>query len=124
MNYVTKKHLSRRTMLRGLGVTLALPLLDSMVAASTPLRKTAAAPRTRFAAIEMVHGAAGSTKVGQVKHYWSPEQVGRDFEFTPTLKSLEPFRDYLTVISNTDLRNAMSLSPAEEGADHTRSSAV
>jgi hypothetical protein len=122
--YLSKRHLSRRTVLRGIGVTLALPLLDSMAAAATPLRKTALAPRTRLAAIEMVHGAAGSTKVGEAKHYWSPEKVGADFEFTPTLKSLEPFRDYLTVISDTDLRNAMSLSPAEEGADHTRSSAV
>jgi hypothetical protein len=70
--FVTKKHLSRRTLLRGLGVSLALPLLDSMVPAQTPLRRTAAAPRTRFAAIEMVHGAAGSTIDGAEKHYWSP----------------------------------------------------
>jgi hypothetical protein len=122
--FITKKHLSRRTVLRGLGVTMALPLLDSMVAAQTPLEKTAAAPKTRFAAIEMVHGAAGSTKIGQRKHFWSPEKEGSDFEITPTLKSLEPYRDYLTIVSDTDLRNAMSLSPAEEGADHTRSSAV
>lgn len=122
--FITKKHLSRRTVLRGLGVTMALPLLDSMVAAQTPTSKTAAAPKTRFAAIEIVHGAAGSTKVGQRKNFWSPEKEGSDFEITPTLQSLEPHRDYLTIISDTDLRNAMSLSPAEEGADHTRSSAV
>jgi len=122
--YLTKKHLSRRTVLRGMGVSLALPLLDSMVAAQTPLAKSAAAPKTRFTAIEMVHGAAGSTRTGQIKHYWSPEKTGSDFEFTPTLKSLEPYRDYLTIVSDTDLRNAMSQSPAEEGADHTRSSAV
>jgi len=72
----------------------------------------------------MVHGAAGSAPTGRAKHYWSPVKEGADFEFTPTLKSLEPFRDYITVVSDTDLHNAMSLTPAEEGADHTRSSAV
>jgi hypothetical protein len=122
--YLTKKHLSRRTALRGLGGALALPLLDAMVAAATPLHKTAAAPKTRFAAIEMVHGAAGSSKIGRAKNLWSPATVGRGFEITPTLKSLAPFQDYLTIISDTDLRNAMALSSAEEGADHTRSSAV
>jgi hypothetical protein len=122
--YITKKHLSRRTVLRGFGVTLGLPLLESMVPAQTPLRKTAASPRPRLAAIEIVHGAAGSTVVGRQKNYWSPKKEGRDFEFTQTLKPLEEFREYLTVISDTDLHNARSLSPAEEGADHTRSSAV
>jgi Protein of unknown function (DUF1552) len=122
--FITKKHLSRRTVLRGLGATLALPLLDSMVPAQTPLRKTAAVGKTRFAAIEMVHGAAGSTIDGGAKHYWSPEKTGADFELTPTLRSLEPYRDYLTIISDTDLKNARALSPNEEGADHTRSSAV
>ncbi len=122
--YVTKKHLSRRTLLRGAGVALALPLLDSMVPAQTPLRKTAAAGRTRFAAIEIVHGAAGSTLDGTTKHYWSPAGEGSDFEITPTLLSLAPYRDYLTIVSGTDLNNASALSPREEGADHTRSSAV
>jgi len=121
---ITKKHLSRRAVLRGMGVSLALPLLDSMVPAQTPLRKTAAAPRPRLAAIEMVHGAAGSTINGSAKHYWSPAKEGPDFEFTPTLKSLEPFREYLTIITDTDLANAAALTAAEEGADHTRSSAV
>ena len=95
-----------------------------MIPAQTPLRQTAANPRPRFSAIEIVHGAAGATMDGEAKHYWSPEKNGRQFEFTPTLQPLEPFRDYLTIISNTDLNNASALSPAEEGADHTRSSAV
>jgi Protein of unknown function (DUF1552) len=122
--FITRKHLSRRTILRGMGVAVGLPLLDAMAPAQTRLRKTAANPRTRFAAIEVVHGAAGSTMDGAAKHYWSPEKDGGDFEFTETLNPLEPFRDYLTVISDTDLNNAAALSPAEEGADHTRSSAV
>lgn len=111
-------------MLRGLGAAVALPLLDSMVPAQTPLRKTAANPKTRLAAIEMVHGAAGSTIDGVAKHYWSPVKEGSDFEFTLSLSSLEPYREYLTIVSDTDLNNAAAASPAEEGADHTRSSAV
>lgn len=121
---VTKRHLSRRTLLRGLGVSIGLPLLDSMLPAQTPLRKTAAASKTRFAAIEIVHGAAGSTMDGTQKHYWSPAKTGPDFEITPTLQPFEPYREYLTIITNTDLHNASALSPREEGADHTRSSAV
>lgn len=122
--FITRKHLSRRTLLRGAGVAIGLPLLDSMVPAQTPLRKTAAAGRIRFAAIEIVHGAAGSTIDGTAKHYWSPDKTGSDFEITPTLQSLAPYRDYLTIVSGTDLHNASALSPREEGADHTRSSAV
>jgi hypothetical protein len=105
-------------------VAVGLPLLDSMVPAQTPLRKTAASPRTRFAAIEMVHGSAGATIDGSNRHYWSPEKEGADFEFTPTLSPLEPYREYLTVISDTDLNPATAHAAAEEGADHFRSSAV
>jgi Protein of unknown function (DUF1552) len=121
-----KRHLSRRTILRGLSTSIALPLLDAMVPAHTLLRKTAAAAPTRFLAIEMVHGAAGSTAIGRTKNYWSPVKEGRDFDFTYTLAPLEPLRDYLTVISDTELKNAMSLVPVEsgDGADHARSSAV
>ncbi|MGA3188917.1 MAG: DUF1552 domain-containing protein [Bryobacteraceae bacterium] len=122
--FISQKYLSRRTLLRGLGASLALPLLDSMVPAQTPLAKTVAAPRTRLTCIEMVHGAAGSTLDGSVKHYWSPEKTGRDFEFTQTLEPLAPYRDYLTIISDTDLNPASAHSAAEEGADHFRSSAV
>ena len=124
MNLITKKHLSRRTVLRGMGVSVALPFLDAMVPAQTPLRNTAATAPPRLACIEMVHGAAGSTLDGSLKHYWSPAKEGSDFEFTETLSSLEPFRDYLTIISDTDLNNAAAATPAEEGADHFRSSAV
>jgi hypothetical protein len=122
--FITKKHLSRRTVLRGMGVSLALPLLDSMVPAQTPVAKTAAAPKTRLACIEMVHGAAGSTADGTEKHYWSPAEEGRDFKFSQTLEPLEPLREYITVVSDTDLHPATAWSSAEEGADHFRSSAV
>ena len=122
--YITKKHISRRTALQGMGVTLALPWLDAMAPAQTPIRKTAARPRTRLAAIEIVHGSAGSTGDGSRLHYWSPEQVGRDFETTPILRSLQPYRDYVTIVSHTDIANATARTEVEAGADHTRSSAA
>jgi hypothetical protein len=121
---ITKKHLSRRAVLRGVGVSMALPLLDSMVPAQTPLSKTAAAPKTRLACIEMVHGAAGSTGEGSEKHYWAPEKEGADFAMSESLQPLEPYRDYLTIVSDTDLHPATAWGAAEEGADHFRSSAV
>jgi hypothetical protein len=122
--YLTKKHLSRRTVLQGLGASIALPFLDSMVGAQTPLRKSAAMARPRLAAIEMVHGAAGSTVYGRSQNYWSPVGVGADFEFTQTLKSLEPYREYVTIISDTDQNNAAAATLSEEGGDHNRSTAV
>jgi hypothetical protein len=122
MHFLTKKHLSRRTVLRGMGAALSLPLLDAMVPAQTPQVKTAAAVKPRFCAIEMVHGAAGSTGEGTEKHYWSPAKEGSDFEFSQTLEPLAPYRDYVTIVSNTDLHPATAWAAAEEGADHFRSS--
>jgi Protein of unknown function (DUF1552) len=122
--FLSKKHLSRRTMLRGMGVSLALPLLDSMVPAQTPLRKTAAAGRTRLACIEIVHGAAGSTQEGTEKNYWSPATAGSDFDFTESLQPIQDLRDYVTIVSRTDLKAATAWSPLETGGDHFRSSAA
>ena len=122
--FITKKHLSRRTMLRGMGAAVALPFLESMVPALTPLRKTAAAPKSRFAAIEIVHGSAGSTVYGEKHKLWSPAKEGRDFEFTKILKPLEPYREYTTIISDTDCAPADAITAEEVGADHFRSSAV
>lgn len=124
MQFITKKHINRREMLRGMGVGVALPLLEAMVPARTALSKTAAAPRTRLCCIEMVHGAAGSTGQGTSKHYWAPENTGRDFKFSQSLEPLAPYRSYITVVSHTDLHPATAFAPAEEGADHFRSSAV
>src|SRR5437879_3556644 len=124
MQYITRKHISRRTMLRGAGVAMALPLLDSMVPAQTPLAKTAAHPKSRLCCIEMVHGAAGSTGEGSEKHYWAPAKEGKDFDWSLSLEPLDPLREYITIVSDTDLRPATAWSAAEEGADHFRSSAV
>jgi len=126
--FLTGKHLSRRTVLRGLGVSVALPLLDSMIPARTLFAKTAAgkaAEVTRLVCIEQVHGAAGCSPYGASQFLWNPEKVGRDFDLsTGSLSPLEPFRDYLTIVSNTDARMAEAQSPAEVGGDHFRSSAV
>ncbi len=122
--FIEKKHISRRALLRGMGVTMALPLLDSMVPAQTPLRNTAAISRSRLACIEMVHGAAGSTDEGSHKHYWSPDQEGSDFDFSFSLEPLAPFRDYVTIVTGTDARQAEAFAPSEAGGDHFRSSAV
>jgi len=100
--FITKKHLSRRTVLRGVGVTMALPLLDAMIPASTALAQTAAAPKPRMGFVYFPHGA--------VMANWSPTKTGTDFEFTPILKSLEPFRDQVTIVSG--LRNKTGESPS------------
>jgi hypothetical protein len=99
MTFITKKHLPRRTFLRGLGVTLALPLLDSMVPAQTPLGKTAASPRTRMGFIYVPHGAIMSS--------WTPIGQGTAFEFSPILTPLERFRERLLVVSGLNQKNAV-----------------
>jgi hypothetical protein len=125
---ITKKHLSRRTVLKGMGVTVALPFLDAMAPAGKAYAKTAAAAsasKRRLVAMEMVHGSAGSTAFGVKKNLWAPEKVGQDFDLSSTsLSSLEPFREHLTIISNTDVKNAEAFTLPEIGGDHFRSSAV
>jgi hypothetical protein len=96
--FVTKKHLPRRTFLRGMGVSLALPLLDSMIPARTLLAQTAARPVPRLGFIYVPHVA--------IMDKWTPATVGDGFEFTPILKPLEPFRDRLNVVSGLGHRAA------------------
>ncbi|MCA1585740.1 MAG: DUF1552 domain-containing protein [Acidobacteria bacterium] len=121
---ITKKHISRRAVLRGMGVTMALPFLDAMVPARTLLAKTAAG-KTRLACIEMVHGSAGATALGLAKNMWSPAAVGTSFDLSSSsLSPLEPYRDAITIVSNTDVRNAEAFEAKEIGGDHFRSSAV
>jgi hypothetical protein len=108
MNFITKKHVSRRTVLRGLGVSVALPLLDSMVGAQTPLSQTAANPLSRFGFIYIPHG--------KIMNRWTPTKTGTGFEFTPILKPLEPFRDRMVVVSGLSERGTdggHSLSPSQ-----------
>jgi hypothetical protein len=123
--HITKRHLSRRSVLKGMGATVALPFLDAMTPAATPLAKTAAKGKIRFVAIEMVHGAAGSSAYGEKMHLWSPADVGRTFDLSPSaLAPLEPFRNDITIVSNTDVRMAEAFSTPEIGGDHFRASAV
>ena len=96
--FITKKSLPRRTFLRGVGASLALPLLDSMIPARTLLAQTAARPTTRLGFVYVPHGA--------IMDKWTPATVGSGFEFTPILKPLEPFRDRLNVISGLGHRAA------------------
>ena len=113
--------LSRRSVLRGIGATVALPFLDAMV----PARRASAAslPRRRLVCVEMVHGSAGSSAIGVKKNLWAPAAVGREFDLSPTsLRSLEPFRDILTIVSNTDVDPANPFTAKEIGGDHFRSS--
>jgi hypothetical protein len=118
--FLTGKHLSRRALLRGTGAAVALPLLDAML----PAGRTATRPRSRLVCIEMVHGAAGSAEQAYGKHYWSPPQEGTGVPFSYSLDPLAPLREYVTIVSGTDARQADAFSPSEAGADHFRSSAV
>jgi hypothetical protein len=98
--FVTKKHLPRRTFLRGMGVTLALPLLDAMLPAQTLLKKTAAAGSPRMGFVYVPHGA--------IMNDWTPASEGAGFEFSRILKPLEPFRDRLNIVSGLGNRAADS----------------
>jgi hypothetical protein len=90
--FITRRHISRRTFLRGsVGVTLALPFLDAMVPAQTPLVKTAARPLQRFGFVYVPHGS--------IMKDWTPAQAGTGFEFSPILKPMERFRDRLNVLT-------------------------
>ena len=122
--FITGRHLSRRAVLKGLGTTVALPLLDAMTPAGARAAQAGRRP-VRVIAIEMVHGAAGSTAFGIKQNMWAPAVVGSGFDLGPTsLRSLEPYREYLTIVSNTDVRNAEAFAASEIGADHFRTAAV
>jgi len=109
--FISKKFIPRRTFLKGAGVTIGLPLLDSMVPAQTPLGKTAAAPPHRFLGVWHPHGAAPG--------YWSPLLEGKDFEFSFITKPLEQFRNKLTLITGMDMPEATATTE-EPGGDHAR----
>jgi hypothetical protein len=106
--FITKTHIPRRTFLRGMGVTLALPLLESMVPARTLLAQTAAKGAPRLGFVYIPHGA--------IMKEWTPATEGAGFEFTSILKPLEPFRDYVNVVTGlghkaADTTAVHSLSP-------------
>src|SRR5436190_5318047 len=99
--FLTKKHLSRRSVLKGAGVTLALPLLDAMIPAATALAQTAASPKMRVGFFYIPHGAImGNTSHGPELDRWTPSGSGADFKLSPILASLEPHKRYVTSFGN------------------------
>ena len=108
--FITKRALPRRTFLRGMGVTMALPLLEAMVPAATALAQTAAAPRTRFGAVYIPNGA--------IVEQWIPDEVGAGFTFKPILQPLERFADRLVLVSNLTRSH-----PGSQVGDHAVSAA-
>ena len=100
--FITKKHIERRTFLRGMGAVVALPLLDAMIPARTALAQTAATPTPHMGFIYFPHGA--------IMEHWTPKTEGADFDLPAILKPLAPFQKQLTVVSG--LENKPAISPA------------
>jgi hypothetical protein len=107
--FITKKHISRRTVLKGAGAALALPFLEAMVPAATASAQTAATPKPRFVGCFVPHGMAPG--------YWVPDKVGKEFTYPFCFKPLEPFRDQTTIMSGLHSRSAEP-PPGVTGADH------
>ena len=114
MNYIARKHLSRRTLLRGVGTALALPWLDSMMPALKAARNTAAAPAVRLAFVYVPNGI--------IPGAWTPTVTGANFEFMRTMKPLEPFREHLLVMSGLAQINGRAL--GDGAGDHARAGAT
>jgi hypothetical protein len=111
--FITKKHISRRAVLKGAGVTLGLPFLDAMVPAGTALAQTAAVPKMRTGFFYLPHGAImGNTSHGPAADRWTPSGSGANFKLSPILSSLEPYKKYVSSFGN--LENA-----ATAGSVHT-----
>ena len=115
--FLTKKHLSRRTLLKGAGVSLALPLLDAMIPAATALSQTAAAPKMRMGFFYIPHGAImGNTAHGPEMDRWTPSGAGADFTLSPIMTALEPYKNYVTSFGNLENKAMVggvhSLAPA------------
>ena len=116
--FLTKKHLSRRTLLKGAGVSLALPLLEAMIPAATPLAQTAAARKLRAGFFYIPHGAImGNTSHGAKADGWNPSGSGADFKLNSIMKSLDPYKNYVTSLGN--LKNE-----AMVGGVHSRAPAT
>ena len=116
--FIFKRQLSRRTFLHGTGAMIALPFLDAMAPAQTPVRSTAASPKNRFACFYVPHGATMDK--------WTPATEGMGFAFTEILKPLEPFRDHINIVSGLAHPFVAGAGGADvsAGANHTRAAAV
>ena len=96
--FISKKHLSRRSFLRGAGVTLSLPFLEAMLPAQTPLARTAATPTMRFAGVFFPHGMAPG--------HWVPKTQGSDFTMPFIMQPLEPLRQHAVILSGLHAKSA------------------
>ncbi len=115
--FLTRRHLSRRAVLKGAGVSVGLPLLDAMVPAATALAQTAAAPKLRAGFFYIPHGAImNNTPHGPEMDHWTPSGAGPAFTLSPIMSPLEPFKHYVTSFSNLEnkaSRNSVhSVNPA------------
>jgi hypothetical protein len=111
--FITKKHLSRRTLLKGGSAAIGLPLLSAMVPAATALAQTAAAAKPRMGFFYLPHGAImANTRFGEEMNRWTPTMAGRDFDLKPILTPFAPLKEYLTVVSG------LGNKPAESSAVH------
>ena len=127
MHFITGKHMPRRTFLRGMGATVALPFLDAMVAGRSAAQGRGGRPLTPgWCASRKSTACPAATPGARSKYLFAPAHTGRDFSWSPTTRSstLEAYRDYMTIVSNTDVRMAEAFTPPEIGGDHFRSSAV
>ena len=114
--FIFKKHISRRTVLKGAGVTLALPFLEAMVPAATALAQTAANPKIRAGFFYIPHGAVQfDTKFGAEGDRWTPSGSGADFKLNKITASLEPFKKYVSSIGNLENNNRLGRAHAESG---------
>jgi hypothetical protein len=101
--FITRKHISRRTVLKGAGVSLALPFLEAMVPAATALAQTAAAPRLRTGFFYLPHGAImHNTSHGPKMDSWTPSGSGTDFKLSPIMSPLEPYKEYVNSFGNLE----------------------
>src|SRR5262245_30147244 len=101
--FITRKHVSRRAVLRGAGIAIGLPLLDAMIPAATALAATAAAPKPRLGFVYFPHGA--------VMARWKPEAAGKTFEFPQILKPLDPWKAHTTIVTGCRNKGGESSDP-------------
>src|SRR5260221_12121388 len=118
---ITNKTLPRRTFLRGLGTTLALPLLDSMIPAFSGLVAAGKSP-TRLGYVYTPNGIIGASEQSPRPFMWTPKTVGENFEFSPTMKALEPFRNNVNVFSG--LAQVTGRALGDGPGDHARATAT
>src|SRR5437667_866792 len=116
--FITRMALPRRTFLRGLGATVALPLLDAMMPALSVTPKAASQANCRMGFVYVPNGVAMNDSI----NYWTPKGTGANFEFSPSLQTLAPYRDRLTIVSGLAQKQGESL--GDGNGEHSRACAT